>query len=74
MIVKNQFAFVDSCAGNRRQIAARARVKAVKVTPKLWIVRMEEAIVTQPIGISSKLGTDYRCAVVWRVCVWNQLK
>ena len=38
-----QSAFFDFCAGNHHQSVARARVKAVNVTPKLWIVRVEVA-------------------------------
>ena len=30
----------DFCAGNRHQIVAGARVKAVKVTPKLLVARV----------------------------------
>ena len=38
---------------------AHARVKAVKVTPKLWVARMEVAQVAQPIGLSPTFGTNY---------------
>ena len=36
-IIEPQFAFIDSCAENRHQTVVRARVEAVKVTPKLCI-------------------------------------
>ena len=38
-------AFFDFCAGNRHQILAGAWVKAVKVTPKLLVARLQVAIV-----------------------------
>ena len=38
---------------------ARARVKAMKVTPKLWIVRVKVAKVAQRIGLSPNCGTNY---------------
>ena len=47
-----QSAFFDFCVGNRHQIVACARVKAVKVTPKLLVARMEIAKVAQLIGLS----------------------
>ena len=54
-----QSAFFDFCAGNHHQSVARARLKAVKGTPNLWIVRVEVAKVAQRIGLSSKCGTNY---------------
>ena len=47
-----QSAFFGFCAGNRHQIVAGARVKAVKVTPELLAARMEVANVAQLIGLS----------------------
>ena len=48
---------------------AGARVKAVKVMPKLWIVRVEVAKVAQQIGLSQNYGTNYTllCGLA---CVW----
>ena len=37
---------------------ARARLKAVKGTPNLWIVRVEVAKVAQRIGLLPKCGTN----------------
>ena len=54
-----QFAFFGYLAGNRHQSVARARVKAVTVTPELWIVRVEVAKVAQRIGLSPNCGTKY---------------
>ena len=38
---------------------ARARVKAIKLTPELWIARVEVAKVAQLIGLSPICGTKY---------------
>ena len=38
---------------------ARARVKAVKVTPKLLVARVEVPKMTQLIGVSRQCGTNY---------------
>ena len=54
-----QFAFFGFCAGNRHQILERARVKAVNVTPKVWIARVEVVKVAQLIVLSPKCGTNY---------------
>ena len=55
-----QSAFFDFCAGNRHQIVAGARAKAVKVTPKLLVARVEVAKVAQLLGLSCKCGTSYK--------------
>ena len=54
-----QSTLFDFCAGNRHQIVAGARVKAVKVTPMLLVARVEVAKVAQLIGLSCKCGTNY---------------
>ena len=65
-----QSAFFDYYAGNRHQIAAGARVKAVKITPKLLLTRVEVAKVAQLIGLSCKCGTNYTlCCGLARVRV-----
>ena len=46
-------------AGNCHQIVASVWVKAVKVTPRLLVVRVEVAKVAQLIGLSCKCGTNY---------------
>ena len=54
-----QFAFFDFCVGNRHQVLARAHVKAVHISPKLWIARVEVVKVPQLKEFSSKWGTNY---------------
>ena len=54
-----QFVFFDFWLGNCHQIVVRARVEAGKVTPKIWIVRVEAAKVAQRIRIIPKHGTNY---------------
>ena len=56
---KGLFAFFDFCSGNDHQIVAHALVEALKVTQKLWIVRVEVAKVAQRTGFSHKRGTNY---------------
>ena len=58
-LLHSQSAFFDFCAGNRHQIVAGARVKAVKETPKLLVARVEVANVAQLLGLSCKCGTNY---------------
>ena len=66
----SQSGFFDFCAGNRHQIVAGARVKAVKVTPKLLVARVEISKVFQLIGLSYKCGTNYTlCCGLARVRV-----
>ena len=63
-------AFFDFCAGNRHQIVAGARVKAVKSTPKLLVVRAEVVKVAQLIGVSRRFCTNYTlCCGLARVRV-----
>ena len=66
----SQSAFFDFCVGNRHRIVAGARVKAVKLKPKLLVARMEVAKVAQLIGFSRKCGTNYTlCCGLARVRV-----
>ena len=58
-VTVSQSLFFDFCVGKRQQILVGARVKAVKVTPKLLVVRVEVAKVAQLIGLSCKCGTNY---------------
>ena len=65
-----QSAFFDFCTGNHHQIVAGARVKAMKVTPKLLVARVEVPKVAQLIGLSCKCGTNYTlCCGLARVRV-----
>ena len=65
-----QSAFFDFCAGNRHQSVAGGRVKAVKVTPKLLVARVEVPKVAQLIGLSCKCGRNYTlCCGLARVRV-----
>ena len=54
-----QFTLFEFCAGNCYQIVVRARVEPGKVTPKIWIVRLEAAQVAQRIRSIPKHGTNY---------------
>ena len=54
-----QFVFFEFCTGNGPKIVVHARVEAGKVTPKIWIVRVEVAKVAQRIRIIPKCGTNY---------------
>ena len=62
VLIAHQLAFFDFCAGNRHQIVACARLEAVKVTPELWVGRVEVAQMAQRIKRSPNCGTN--CTVL----------
>ena len=69
-----QFAVYDFCAGMHHQIKARARVEAVKVTPKIEIAGVEAAKMTR-IRFSPKCGHIILLTLWFGACAggtsWN---